>query len=201
MRILYIRMPKCGSSSIVDYVSSHFKNIEITGGANEGYWHSSNKGYINFNSNRPIYKSLDLNKFDFSFSSIRNPWARVVSAYHKGGWNGESQRAEYPTFISCVNAIREDSISCPASKWHVTPLCRHLVRDGELIVNHLIRIENIQEDFDKICDKIGIPHQQLPHKNKSKHKHYTEYYDDETRQIVAEKYARDIEYFGYEFGD
>jgi hypothetical protein len=138
-------------------------------------------------------RSSDLNYFKFCF--VRNPWQRTVSAWEyliHQKWANMKQFSTFEIFIK----------NMPSRFAHLKPQCDWICDNNQnVIVDFIGRFENLQEDFNIICDKIGIPKQKLPHKNKTKHKHYTEYYDDETREIVAKKFAKDIEYFNYEFGE
>jgi hypothetical protein len=128
----------------------------------------------------------------FKFGFVRNPWSRLVSAYHYSvNWYKLNNHPR-------CNSKKFNDFSTWMNDHNPYKYGNQLryVRGCDFIG----KTENLQQDFNIICDKIKIPQQQLPHRNATKHKHYTEYYDDETRQIVAEKYAKDIEYFNYEFG-
>ena len=146
-----------------------------------------------------IKEKVNVHVFDnyFKFGFVRNPWSRAVSLYHRRQGVQMRHRMSFTEFIKWHKYATDTCIHPTQKKYQLDFFTDSM---GELLVDFIGKFENLQEDFNIICDKIGIPQQQLPHKNKSKHKHYTEYYDEETKQIVAEKYRKDIEYFGYKFG-
>ncbi|MGC1273666.1 MAG: sulfotransferase family 2 domain-containing protein [Planctomycetaceae bacterium] len=131
----------------------------------------------------------------FKFAVVRSPWDRLVSSYfspHRGNteWNRDEFVAlvnESPSMVSFL-----DSRNLPSL---VNPFLRPRVD-----VDFVIRFENLQEDFDRVCDRLGIPREQLPHRNQSSRKPYQEYYDGELRELVGKHYADDVWAFGYEFG-
>jgi hypothetical protein len=70
--------------------------------------------------------------------------------------------------------------------------------NGTLLVNFVGRYENLTQDFQKICEQIGVQ-ASLPRLNVSKTRPYQEYYTPETIELVRRTFAPDIEMFGYEF--
>ena len=68
---------------------------------------------------------------------------------------------------------------------------------------HCFPEEKDTEEVEK-CDIIEIPREKLPHLNKgmkSKRKrHYSEFYTEESKELVRKLYKKDIEFFGYEYG-
>ena len=136
----------------------------------------------------------------FKFTFCRNPYSRVVSNYimcttDESRINQICQFHNNPSSMSFSEFVE---FICKYDNHHWQPQIDFVYGYD---MDFIGKLENFEEDFNNVCDKIGILRQQLPHANKTKHKHYTEYYDDETRQIVAEKYAKDIEHFEYEFGE
>ena len=137
----------------------------------------------------------------FTFTFVRNPWDRFVSAYFCD-W-GMLRRNPLPRrrIIARLGSVGfKDFVKHHSDHYEWS---RFYKSQMDWIVSNydfIGRFENLQEDFNVVCDKIGIPQQELPHKNKTNHKHYTEYYDDETREIIANWSAGEIEMFGYEFG-
>ena len=132
----------------------------------------------------------------FKFTIVRNPWDRLVSQY----FFRVGDDSQFGFVPRKKNTSFREFLQRPFPIGHVQQFSRISNKNGNVLVDFIGKFENLQQDSNVVCDKLGIPQQQLPHEYKTKHKHYTEYYDDETKEIVAERYTKDIEYFGYEFG-
>jgi len=195
-KFTWIHIPKCGG------VSMHWILHKYL---------SENSNHHNLDYAVSQYPRCE-NYFKFTF--VRNPWSRILSLYFF--WKNQHKDHEYYIYDKDeVDYIHENNLSFKdfankikdntrvlLGKPHAQSYCDfYKILNGDFKFDFIGKVENLQNDFKSVCEKIGIPYEEIPHKNKSPHKHYTEYYDNETMEIVAEIYANDIEYFGYKFGE
>lgn len=142
----------------------------------------------------------------YKFSFVRNPWDRLASTYFflkRGGMNkedadwGNANLAAYPTFESFVKGwVNEENIH----SWeHFRPQHYFICdEEGRIQMDFVGRMENIEHDFAVVAATLGCT-KPLAKVNVGNLKHYSSYYTEETRDIVANVYKKDIELFGYSF--
>jgi hypothetical protein len=142
----------------------------------------------------------------FTFAFVRNPWDLMVSSYHwwlRKGNRYESTRnmaklveqcGSFDSFIkSELGSHYVNEFKSPGLKeWYCD-------EHNMILLDFIGRFENIADDFQHIgkCLKVKVP--DLPYMNISDRSPYRKYYNDETYQAVANRFAWTIEHFGYEF--
>ena len=139
----------------------------------------------------------------FSFAIVRNPWDLMVSSYH--WWLQKARKwRKFDVDVRRIEAM--DGFSeYIQSEYGTTMINRRpgavydwISADGEVIVDHVGKLENMPQEWAHICQCLGID-VALPYLNRTERRDYRDYYTDETRQLVAERFARTIEAFEYEF--
>jgi hypothetical protein len=149
-----------------------------------------------------LISKIGRDKFDsyFSFAFVRNPWDREVSHYkhllRDKQHSAHRLAKSFSGFAEYLN-WRRDSRSRLV---HHCQLQSDFIKVGnEKAVNFVGRFENLADDFDAICGRIGID-AKLMKRNSAAPTSYQEYYDRRSIDLVQNIFRDDIEAFEYEFG-
>jgi hypothetical protein len=151
-------------------------------------------GHISVTQLRPHLPSETWDSY-FKFGFVRNPFDRFISTCF-------FLNRKNPGFKRNATATMKRAITFERFKQRilVRPYSELLTDDKEEIaVDFVGRFEDLQQSFDAVSERLHLPSTDLTTKNTSEHDAYTEYYDDELREKVAEFYARDLRMFGYDF--
>lgn len=197
---IFVHIPKTAGTSIEAALGMHgdLKTIGILPQTNQKKDTSRLFGdYLQHYTAMQIKECVTNYEDYFKFTFVRNPWDRFVSAVMFNGGIKENLKKD----ISCEDFKKNALRKIENNGIHYKPQLDYILEHRKLpLVDFIGRFENIQTDFEFICNKLNTPIK-LENRMKTPHRHYTYYYDDELKNLVAEKYKKDIEYFNYKYGD
>lgn len=155
----------------------------------------------------------------FKFSFVRNPYERLVSTYIYFDY---IKKYDFKYFLNTIvsNELNERSTR------HFLPQHNYIYDKNEnILVDYVGRFENLQNDFNHVCDCIGMSNTTLPHANKTKaskndmgtlrkfknivkdlhswrarqryRPRYIDYYDKDSFALVNCLYEPDFRFFDY----
>lgn len=167
-------------------VENYRRNIDLLGLESEAH-----VNHITPTKLRKFVGEKVWNSF-FKFTITRNPWDLIVSRFW---FRKDNEIANPMSFEECL--LNQSAIDTKRQRSF------YFDKDNNPYADFYIRYENLQEDYDKVCKRVGISQHKLPHHRgtfRSEDDLYQVYFKDEKhRTIVEDEWDLEIKYFGYKF--
>jgi hypothetical protein len=139
-------------------------------------------------------------------SIVRNPWDQMVSSHH--WWLEKAPR--FSIFRECAAEVAElgsfDSFLSSRygrefiNECEGNPLDWFTDERRTDIVDFVARFETLERDIHQFCEIARlVPPKRFPHLNATGRSSYRDYYNFNTRRIVASRFSDLIDRFGYRF--
>lgn len=194
-KCIFIHIPKTGGTTI----SNALKSLPLKSSNIIPFMHKHAKAFeVKCILGKKIWEKY------FTFAFVRNPWDLMVSSYH--WWLQKAYQFKH--LLDYANKVKDlgNFSNFIYSKYGQEMLNEQegdiidWISDGnDIIVDFIGRFENLQEDWNKVCKEINVTSIDLSHMNKTERRDYREYYTNETKELIAQRFHKTIEHFGYEF--
>lgn len=215
-KLLFVRIPKNASVSVIclfediavkclqsrlgrDRVSFAWTNTFF----NESIPRSLTKLTKNTRKTKEVAEGQEFWKNYYSFCFVRNPYDRAISSWKFGSWKA-NWNCSFEDYLLKLKENKE-KLKAPFSEdglmHHSTMQYPYIYdQDLNLKVDFVGKTETFKQDLRKVLTNNELAELDwLPHRNKTKHRSYEEYYDSTTRDLAEEIYQKDIELFNYNF--
>ena len=158
--------------------------------------------YYNPNYKHLLFHLINI-KHKFVFAFIRNPYDRVVSAFHylNAGGNNPFDVADRDKYIKQYDGNFDNFVknAFPGITYqiHFMPQYTWIYLYKQCLCDYVGKLETIENDLRNIGNIINYDFPELPCRNGSRRGHYENYYTEETKEIIYKYYEKDFRLFGY----
>lgn len=205
-KIIFIHIPKTGGSAITNFLNRNVNNIDFKSKLyNFKRFHSYKIGM--HDTALMVLNKIEPKQFHsyYKFCCVRNPYDLMVSSFM--WW--QQYAVEHKVFKTHTDLISnmnfEQFMNSKYGLHYINEFNFNIEnyycdQRGNIIVDKIIKFENLEEDLKDVCLDTGIEIKYpLEKVLKTKRSHYREYYNDKTIEIVTRRFKSTIDYFEYKF--
>lgn len=209
-KIIFIHIPKCAGSSVKNfYFGGHslkwnVPNYDVLYG-----WCPKRKIHMQHATTKQLLETNLISEEDwndyFKFTIVRNPWDRAYSDYMWIMKNSKIQ-GSFKNYIQKSGSFREILSNQNTMMYrgdHLIPQTDFFSFEGISKLDFVCRFETLMADLEVIKHKLGVDERMnvFEKKNFKRTSHYSLFYTNTRRKLVASKFDNDINTLKYHFLD